>query len=87
MYRLLLVSVLLVILYFLLRQIFRGIRRSTIDDRGTSVDPDQMVLDPTCQTFIPRRTALTKTIGGQTHYFCSSECMTTFENRRSDPPN
>lgn len=83
MYRLLLVSVLLVILYFLLRQIFRGMRRPTIDDRGMSVDQDQMVLDPACQTFIPRRTALIKTIGGQTHYFCSNECMTTFENRRS----
>ncbi|MCA1959084.1 MAG: hypothetical protein LDL14_11225 [Nitrospira sp.] len=46
-----------------------------------------MVLDPACQTFIPRRTALTKTIDGQAHYFCSSECMTSFENRRSGHPD
>ncbi|MCS6897206.1 MAG: hypothetical protein NZM29_04470 [Nitrospira sp.] len=84
MYRILLVSVLLIVLYLLLRQILRTVKQSTIDDRGTSVDQDQMVLDPMCQTFVPRRIALIRTIGGKTHYFCSKECMAAFENRGLD---
>jgi YHS domain-containing protein len=86
MYRLLLVTALLIVLYFLLRQILRGIRQPHIDERGPSIDHDQMVLDQVCQTFVPRRTALTKEIGGQLHYFCSNACLTAFEKRQSTSP-
>lgn len=86
MYRILLVTALLVVLYFLVRQIVRRIKHPPIDDRGTSIHHDQMVLDEVCQTFVPRRTALAKEIGGRLYYFCSSTCLTAFETRHSSPP-
>jgi YHS domain-containing protein len=83
MYRLLLVSALLVVLYFLLRRAVRGFKSGKVDGRGTSVDQDQMVEDPVCHTFVPRRAAVTEKIGGQTCYFCSSQCAAAFQNRQT----
>jgi YHS domain-containing protein len=30
--------------------------------------------DPVCGTYVSTATALTRTVGGETHYFCSQEC-------------
>lgn len=35
---------------------------------------DEMVIDPHCNVYIPKREALTATIAGETVYFCSKEC-------------
>lgn len=80
MYRIFLVLALLTVLYFLLRQAMRGFRSGNVDDRGTSIDQDQMVEDPVCHTFVPRRAAVTRKIGGQTHCFCSNQCATAFQD-------
>jgi YHS domain-containing protein len=81
MYRLLLVLGLLVILYFLLRRAFRGFKKSDWEERGMSADQDQMVQDPVCQTFVPRKIAVVEKIGGETHFFCSRECAAKFQNK------
>ena len=43
---------------------------------------DEMVQDPSCQTYIPRREAIRKVIGGQEYFFCSKECAQEFEAKR-----
>jgi len=83
MYRLLLISALLVVLYFLLRQAVRGFKNKGVGDPGAPVDLDQMVEDPVCHTFVPRRHAVIETVNGQTHCFCSRQCAETFQNRQS----
>lgn len=83
MYRLLLILGLLVILYFLLRRAFRGFKNSNWGDRGASVDQDQMVQDPVCQTFVPRRIAVIEKIGGQTYCFCSRQCAARFQSQQA----
>lgn len=83
MYRLLLITALLVVLYFLLRQAVRGFRNKEVGNRGTSVDQDQMVEDPECHTFVPRRHAVIETVSGQTYCFCSKQCAVAFQNRQS----
>ena len=35
---------------------------------------DEMVIDPHCHVYIPKREALTAKIEGETVYFCSKEC-------------
>lgn len=35
--------------------------------------------DPVCGTFISTATAFQKYAGGQTHYFCSTECRDKFK--------
>jgi len=82
MYRLFLVLGLLIILYFLLRRAFRGFRSESLDGRGTSVDQDQMVQDPVCQTFVPRKIAVVEEIHGRTYCFCSRECAAKFQNQQ-----
>jgi YHS domain-containing protein len=39
---------------------------------------DALKKDPVCGTFIGASTALHKTIGGTTYYFCSTECRDKF---------
>jgi len=41
-------------------------------------EPDVLVQDPICQTFIPRRDALKTEKGGQTYFFCSEGCLKRF---------
>jgi len=43
---------------------------------------DEMVQDPVCKTYIPRREAIKKRIGGEDHYFCSEECASRFESEQ-----
>jgi len=83
MYRLILILGLLIVLYFLLRQAVRGFKNRNLDDRGMSVDQDQMVQDPVCHTFIPRRIAVVEKIGGQTYCFCSRQCAVAFQNQQT----
>jgi YHS domain-containing protein len=83
MYRILLITALLVVLYLLLRQAVRGFKNKEVRDRGTPVDQDQMVEDPVCHTFVPRRNAVIETVSGQTYCFCSKECAVEFQNRQA----
>ena len=90
MYRLFLIIFLLIVLYFLLKRMFRGLNSSTRDSRrilaGGSKqdeDQDQMMEDPVCHTFVPKRIAVIEKLGGRTYCFCSKECAVTF---RSEHP-
>ena len=40
---------------------------------------DEMVQDPMCQTYIPRREAVRSVVRGQEHFFCSKECAEKYE--------
>ncbi len=41
--------------------------------------PDILVQDPVCKTFIPRQEALKLTKDGQEHFFCSEGCLKRFQ--------
>jgi len=43
---------------------------------------DEMVQDPYCKTYVPRREAVKRTIDGETYYFCSEECASKFESEK-----
>ena len=42
--------------------------------QSPQVITDEMVIDPHCHVYIPKREALTAKIEGGTVYFCSKEC-------------
>jgi uncharacterized protein len=42
-------------------------------------EPDVLVQDPVCQTFIPRQEALKLTKNGQEYFFCSEGCLKRFQ--------
>lgn len=84
MYRLILVILLLTVLYFLLRQIFRGFKAPIREGREQSAaraqaeEQDQMIEDPVCHIFVPKQIAVFETIGGREYCFCSQECAVRF---------
>ncbi len=41
-------------------------------------EPDVLVQDPVCQTFIPRREALKTHKDGKDYFFCSEGCLKRF---------
>lgn len=45
---------------------------------------DEMVQDPYCKTYVPKREAVRKIIGGETYSFCSEECARKFESHKGD---
>ena len=60
----------------LLWPLVRGGRlRSRVPKR---VPSDELVKDPVCQTYVVRSRAVSRTAGGQVHYFCSSDCARRF---------
>lgn len=40
--------------------------------------PQSLKKDPVCGTFVSTETAMQKTKGGETYYFCSAECKDKF---------
>lgn len=46
---------------------------------GAQSVPEVLQKDPVCGTFVAPSTALHKTVGGQTYYFCSPECQRKFK--------
>ncbi len=80
MYRVILILGLLVVLYFLLRKALRG-RKGQEQPERLAPGKDQMVQDPVCLVFVPRGSAVTEDIGGQTYYFCSRSCAHKFQEK------
>jgi YHS domain-containing protein len=85
MYRLLLISGLLVLLYYLLRRAIRKIKEDggAVGVQEGAAPGNQMIQDPVCRVFIPRGDAVREEIGGQTYYFCSRSCANTFQKQLS----
>ncbi len=42
---------------------------------------EEMVRDPQCGTYVPRSEALSATVSGQNHSFCSSRCRDEYLQR------
>lgn len=77
MVRFFLFILLFLLLYTILQYFVKGVlvwRKRQTAESG----PEELVQDPSCQTYIPKRTALKKRIKGKTYYFCTKECLKKF---------
>jgi YHS domain-containing protein len=54
--------------------------RKTMDRRS---EPEELVQDPYCETYIPKRSALKKRIAGRDYYFCNRECLKRYLKKDS----
>jgi uncharacterized protein len=63
------VFVLYYVLYFLIKN--PSLRKKV----NTRDEPEELVQDPYCQTYIPKASAVKKRIAGKDCYFCNSECL------------
>ena len=82
MLRLLIILALLIVLYLILKLVVREFWGKKGDDQAL-IDHNQMLQDPVCQAYVPRESAVTARIGGQTYYFCSKTCADTFQKQLS----
>jgi hypothetical protein len=51
---------------------------SPAEPRGQGSAPQSLKKDPVCGTFVSVATAMQKTKGGETYYFCSAACRDKF---------
>lgn len=42
---------------------------------------DELVKDPYCMTYIPKKNALRMHIKDEEHYFCSKECLSKYSEK------
>ncbi len=77
MSRLILFVLLFLLLYAILRIFTKGItigRKKIYEE----TKPEELVQDPCCQTYIPKRSAIRKRVSGKDYYFCKQECLKNF---------
>jgi YHS domain-containing protein len=78
--RLMLVAGVLVAGYFLLRSAIKEFRGLNAPAQPPAAK-GEMVQDPVCKTYVPRGSAVSADIGGQTYLFCSRDCANTFQSQ------
>jgi len=80
MVRLIILGILAYVLYRLVKGVFS---QSTKIGRGKAAGViDEMVQDPFCKTYVPRRESVRRVIEGEEYVFCSEECAEKFESER-----
>ncbi len=86
MTRLFLFVLFLLFLYVILGYLIRDmpVRRKRLNREPQS---EELVQDPNCQTYIPKKSAVKKKIAGSLVYFCNQECMKNYMNRMKTNPN
>ena len=78
MIRILIYAVLAYLLFRIIKGLFFQSRHITKGERGGVID--EMVQDPQCGTYIPKRDTVRRVIGGEEFFFCSDRCAAEFES-------
>lgn len=81
MVRFLVLAVLAFLIFLVLRAAIAGFLAGLRGERGPArarAFRDDLVKDPVCATYVPRRTAVARTAGPVTYYFCSADCAAKF---------
>ncbi len=77
MIRFLLFVLFLLLFYAILRHLMNGIFKQG-EKLNRQAEPEELVQDPYCQTYIPKGIAVRKRVAGREYYFCSQECLRKF---------
>ncbi len=85
MVRLLIYILIIVVLYSLLRFIIKSLT-SPVKKKDTKAEPEELVQDPYCQTYLPKGLALKRKVGGQVQYFCCERCLKNYIREAKNRP-
>ena len=69
--------ILYAILHFLIKDMSSNRKRA-----NRSVEPEELVQDPCCHTYIPKRSAIKKNVAGKEYYFCTQDCLRNYVESR-----
>ncbi len=84
MLRFLFIVILGYLIYRTLKGVFASRRLLNKDQGGGMIN--EMVQDPFCKTYIPKRESIKRRIGGKEFFFCSNECADKFEEEEKSKP-
>jgi len=76
MIRIIFFTILFFIFYYVLLNLFKVIL--TPRRRTSQSEPEELVQDPYCKVYIPKRSAVRKKIDRSTFYFCNQECLENY---------
>jgi YHS domain-containing protein len=79
--KLLIYVILIYIAYKLINKVLGGRPVEKGHYKTTDFQGEDMVCDPSCNTYIPKDNALSTKAGGEVHYFCSEECRSAFKEK------
>jgi len=77
MIRLIFLVLLIFVLYKVLHLLIRD-KSAPKNSPSNESAPEELVFDPMCKTYIPRRSAIRKNVSGHEVYFCSDECLSRY---------
>ena len=77
MWRLILLILFVTALYYVLRFLMENVP-STRKKATRHDEPEELIQDPCCKTYVPKRSAVKKRIAGKDYYFCNPECLTKY---------
>jgi YHS domain-containing protein len=82
MIRYILIIIIFLVVYYAVKVVIRSaIGTYTNEERKSRLPGDEMVLDPECHTYIVKRRAVTRHIGGRLCFFCSEVCARQYEEK------
>ena len=88
-----LIRILIIIgLFYLIYRVLKGLmnpaplnrfKRSRPDrDTENDSDPEELIRDPNCGIYLPRKQGIATFVGGRVSYFCSEECKKQYIESR-----
>ncbi len=80
--RLVLLGILTFLAYTVFTALLRSLGGGTSPPANKQADPDRMMPCSQCDTYVPETDMIEKRIGGETHYFCSKECLSEFKKNK-----
>ena len=91
MARFILFSALFLVLYYVIKSFLRGLKSRKVlktgSKRAGEQPPpitDELVQDPVCGVYCPKRDALPLNRQGKTYYFCSDKCRQEFRDQKNN---
>ncbi len=80
MSRFILFTALILVLYHVVALLIRDMLSRRKRMRGMP-DAEELIQDPHCQIYIPKRTAIKGRAAGKDYYFCSRKCLEGFRKK------
>ena len=83
LWRLLVLGILLVIVYFMVKSALRGLlgRNAPTRSVGPSGQSSDMMQDPVCGMFVPKEGSFFLQKGERTYFFCSETCRASYQKQ------
>jgi uncharacterized protein len=91
MVRFILFFALFLALYYVIKGFFKGLKLRKVLKTGSKQAgeqppiTDELVQDPVCGVYCPKRDALSLNWQRKTYYFCSDKCRQEFREKKSTP--